>query len=114
MYDLVGNHKNLIECIALHSSILHSAQGGTMTVTSPLAETITTALAVADPLDLLALGCPVEEYDLEAEDLAIRVAAGEVIDAFCVMRVFEHWFGIPLPLAEARTIVALIGELQPC
>lgn len=84
-----------------------------MTVTTTFAETITTALAVADPLHLLELGCSVEEYDLEAEDLAERAAAGEPIDAFCVMRVFEHWFGIPLPLAEARTIVALIGELQP-
>ena len=72
---------------------------------------IRTALAVFDPMGLLAVGCPDDEYDLEENDLLDRLYGGEPLDAFLVMDVFYEWFDEVLPLGTAQGIAQLIQEL---
>lgn len=69
------------------------------------------ALSEVDPIGLLKMGCPDDEYMPEAEDIAARMVSVEVVDAAVVFDVLSHWFGYAFPSkAGVRAASALIAE----
>lgn len=83
-----------------------------MYANNQIADAIRTALAVTDPVGLLAHGCPEDEYASEVNDLAERVIGGEELNTFMVMSVFWQWFGVVLKPRIASEVVLLVAELQ--
>ncbi len=64
-----------------------------------------------DPEGLLAMGCPVDEYESEVRALAGLVARGPVTSAE-VLRIWEHWFGPGSSLMRSPArLDRLTGEL---
>ena len=81
-----------------------------MQTSDQTAEAIRTAFRIADPMRLLAIGCPEDEYNAEVNDLVDRLARGEALDTFIVMDVFHSWFGEILPPRAADEVVNLVRE----
>lgn len=66
------------------------------------------AVDSVDPIGLLALGCPSDEYDIEAKDIAERIKRDDgrlTVDT--VRHVFWHWFHAHVPHPVARRIVEI-------
>ena len=57
-----------------------------------LVRAVAEAFSTADPLGLLAAGCPEDEYSPEINDLAERLLQGEALDLRLVAGVLMTWF----------------------
>lgn len=63
---------------------------------------VKTVLDAADPMHLLAMGAPSDEYVPEVEDIANRVFSGEHVDGASLHDIFEHWFGVRLATGQTQ------------
>ncbi|WP_157683801.1 hypothetical protein [Microlunatus soli] len=59
----------------------------------PPFEAVLELLGREDPKGLLAIGAPISEYDLEADEIARRLRAGQPISDEVLVEVWERWFG---------------------
>lgn len=57
-----------------------------------LRERVKTAFDEVDPMGLLKMGAPSDEYDAEVDDVVRRLEGGQAPGVQLVFEVFNHWF----------------------
>lgn len=62
-------------------------------VPSKLHDAVRQVVNAADPVGLIAIGCPEDEYEPEIRDFQKRIEAGEEPSEDIVREVTTHWFG---------------------
>jgi hypothetical protein len=68
----------------------------------------------ADPIGLLALGAPPDEYDPEVRSLVQRLARRGDLTGLDVALVFHEWFGTWIDSGDAIRIASTIREEMAC
>lgn len=67
----------------------------------------------ADPMGLVVIGAPDDEYDSQAREVARHLLHGEAITEEWVRRTWPEWFGRQPPACLAQRLAAVQAELLP-
>lgn len=71
------------------------------------------AVDAVDPVGLLGLGAPEDEYDPEVEELAGRLRSGGQLTPQVIVDVFDRWFWPGYCTAEQAVRIAALMVTQP-
>jgi hypothetical protein len=76
-----------------------------------LVAAVRAAVNQIDPVGLLALGCPDDEYEAEIADIVERLRQGQAPSPAMVRAVLDHWFGPEVAIAD-EAIKALAAAVR--